>query len=155
MSFTWVPTSSKAELNIPLLRVLMTAQFQMSAHLGKQACVCQLHASHGKKSRSPWCIVRQHTGNYRLISKRNMALVKGIISVLPFLINTWRELEHIYESSKRQKPPASPKFVCFFFFFLIYSWLFFPNDLAWSLQTSFSERIRAPTTFQVLKHPLN
>uniref|UniRef100_A0A493T9Q1 Uncharacterized protein n=1 Tax=Anas platyrhynchos platyrhynchos TaxID=8840 RepID=A0A493T9Q1_ANAPP len=81
-------SAAKSEPNVPLPRVLMTARFQMSTHLWKQASACQLRASHGKRSHSPWCIVRQSTDNYRLISKRNMALVKGIISVLPFLINT-------------------------------------------------------------------
>lgn len=69
----------------------------------------QLRASHSKKAPSPWCTVRQLTDNYRLISRRNMALVKGIISILSFLVNTWWELQHIYDSSKRQNPPAPPQ----------------------------------------------
>lgn len=98
----------------------------------------QLCASHGKKAPSPWCTVRQLTDNYRLISRRNMALVKGIISILSFLINTWWELQSIYDSSKRQNPPASSQlyflsFNLIFSSFLITDFFFFlsPNDLGW------------------------
>lgn len=96
----------------------------------------QLRASHGKKAPSPWCTVRQLTDNYRLISRRNMALVKGIISILSFLVNTWWELQYIYDSSKRQNPPASPQLYFYFLNLIFSSFLitdcFFPsNDLGW------------------------
>lgn len=74
-----------------------------------------------------------------------MALVKGIISILSFLINTWWELQRICDSSKRQNPPASPQLYflslnLIFSSFLITDFFFSPLMTLANFPASFSER---------------